>query len=180
MFRIRRITPSNDMPIDEQAQLRRLACLRLVRKQALKAAGVSALPIPGADLLINGQLLASTLEQINAAHGLSPVQIAMLPPAMRTQVENMVREVGSYLIGRVVTQAAVFAAARTVGLRIGLQQAAKFAPVAGVAASAVLSGWMFKRLCERHLAQCERVRAALPQLPAPTPPMLLTFRTAAA
>jgi len=154
-------------PSTDENLLRRLACKRFIRKQSLKAAGVSALPVPGADLFINGQLLASTLEQINAAHGLSRLQIAMLPPALRSQVENVVNEVGSYLIGRAITQAAVFAAARGLGIRIGMQQAAKLAPVAGLAASAVLSGWMFKRLCERHVAQCERVRAALPLLPAP-------------
>jgi len=160
----------------DEVLLRRLACKRFIRKQALKAAGVSALPVPGADLFINGQLLASTLEQINAAHGLSKLQIAMLPPALRSQVENLINEVGSYLIGRAITQAAVFVAARGLGIRIGMQQAAKLAPVAGIAASAALSGWMFKRLCERHVAQCERVRAALPLLPAPLVPPRLGFQ----
>ena len=77
----------------------------------------------------------------------------------------MVREVGSYMIGRVVTQAAVFSAARAIGLRLGAQQAAKLAPVAGLAASAVLSGWLFKRLGDRHIDQCEQVREAIPELP---------------
>ena len=154
---------------------RRRACKRLVRMQALKAAGVSALPVAGVDLFINGRLLARTLAQINAAYGLSPQQIAQLPAPTRSRLEHRVREIGSYLIGRVVTQAAVFSAAKAIGLRLGAQQAAKLAPVAGLAASAALSGWLFKRLCDRHIEQCEQVREAIPELPAPPPVARLTF-----
>jgi hypothetical protein len=156
---------------------RRRACKRLARIQALKAAGVSALPVAGVDLFINGKLLAHTLAEINTAYGLSPQQIAKLPAPVRSRLEHMVRELGSYLIGRVVTQAAVFGAAKAIGLRLGAQQAAKLAPVAGLAISAVLSGWLFKRLCDRHIGQCEQLRAALPDLPAPPPVAQLTFDT---
>ncbi len=145
------------------------ACRSLVRRQALKAAGVSALPVLGADLFINGHLLAQTVREINLAYGLSPAQIAALPPAQRTKVDELARELGSYLIGRAITQAALVAALRTIGLRVGAQQAAKAAPVVGLAISAALSGWMFKRLCDRHIAHCEQLRAALPELPAPGP-----------
>lgn len=144
-------------------------CRRLVRRQALKAAGVSALPVAGVDLFVNGRLLASTIEQISAAFGLAPEQLAQLPAPLRNQVDDLTLEIGSYLIGRAVTQGAIFTALRAFGVRLGVQQAAKLAPVAGLAASAVLSGWMFKRLCDRHIAQCQTVRTALPQLPAPTP-----------
>ncbi len=143
------------------------ACRRLVRRQALKAAGVSALPVLGADLFVNTHLLMKTIDEINRTYGLSPAQIAALPPALRSRVDELARKLGSYLIGRVVTQGAVIAALRTLGLRVGAQQASKLAPVVGLAASAVLSGWLFKRLGDRHIAHCEQVRAALPELPAP-------------
>ncbi|WP_430418711.1 hypothetical protein [Methylibium petroleiphilum] len=144
-------------------------CRRLVRRQALKAAGVSVLPVPGADLFVNGQLLASTLGQISVAHGLGPDQVARLPAPLRNRVDDLAMEVGSYLIGRALTQGVLISALRGLGVRLGVQQAAKFAPVAGQVASAALSGWMFKRLCDRHLAHCQQVRAALPELPAPPP-----------
>lgn len=144
-------------------------CRRLVRRQALKAAGVSALPVAGVDLFVNGRLLATTIARISAAHGLSPEQLAQLPAPVRRRVDDLVQELGSYLIGRVVTQGALIAALKALGLRLGTQQAAKLAPVAGLAASAALSGWMFKRLCDRHIEQCRQVRAALPALPAPDP-----------
>lgn len=140
-------------------------CRRLVRRQTLKAAGMSALPVAGVDLLVNAQLLAATIEQISAAHGLTPAQLAKLPPALRTRVDDMAMEIGSYLIGRALTQGVLLTALRALGWRLSAQQAAKLAPVAGQVASAALSGWMFKRLCDRHLEQCQRLRAALPELP---------------
>lgn len=164
--------PDATAAVGDSDESRRTQQLRqLVRRQALKAAGVSALPVAGVDLFVNGQLLARTLEQINRTYGLSPEQIASLPAPLRDRLDDLTREIGSYLIGRVVTQAAIFRLATALGLRIGAQQAAKLAPVAGLAASAVLSGWMFKRLCERHIEHCRSVRAALPELP--PPPVLL-------
>jgi len=153
-------------PLSERAR----ACRALVRRQMLKAAGVSALPVLGADLVINAQLLVSTIEQINAAYGLTPRQIAALPPAQRNRVDELAKELGSYLIGRALTQSALVAALRALGVRAGAQQAAKFAPVVGLAASAALSGWMFKRVCDRHIGHCEQVSAELPALEAPPAP----------
>ena len=163
----RHAKPPTAKPASPAPSERALACRRLVRRQALKAAGVSALPVLGADLAVNAHLLAQTINEINRVYGLSPTQIAALPAAQRSKVDEIARKVGSYLIGRVATQAALLAALRTLGLRLGAQQAAKMAPVVGLAASAALSGWLFMRLCDRHIAHCEQVRAALPALPAP-------------
>ena len=146
---------------------RAIACRKLVLRQALKAAGVSALPVLGADLFVNAKLLTSTVEEINRAYGLTPEQVARLPAAQRTQVDELARKLGTYLIGRAVTQAGVIAALRAFGLRLGAQQASKVAPVVGLAVSGALSGWLFKRLCDRHIAHCEEVSAALLALPAP-------------
>ena len=162
----KRMSPSHS-GTDPSASERARTCRRLVRRQALKAAGVSALPVLGADLFVNAHLLVQTVNEINLAYGLSPAQIAALPPAQRTRVDELARKVGSYLIGRVATQAALIAALRAIGLRLGTQQAAKAAPVVGLAVSGALSGWLFMRLGERHIAHCEQVRAALPELPAP-------------
>jgi uncharacterized protein (DUF697 family) len=152
---------------DPAARARARACRHLVRRQALKAAGVSALPVLGADMFVNARLLVNTVDRINRAYGLSPEQIAVLPAAQRTKVDELARKLGSYLIGRVVTQASVIAALRALGLRVGAQQASKVAPVVGLAVSGALSGWLFMSLCNRHIVHCEQVRAALPALPAP-------------
>jgi hypothetical protein len=158
--------------ITEPGALKRQRELRrFIRRQVIAAAGVSALPVPGVDLLVNSGLLAHTLVRISLHYGLAPEQLAQLPRPMRNQVDHAIHEVGSYLIGRVVTQTAVLSAVKGLGLRLSAQQAAKLAPIVGMAASAVMSGWLFKRLCERHVAQCEHVRAQVPQLPQlPAPP----------
>jgi len=144
-----------------------LTCRRLVHRQALKAAGVSALPVLGADVVVSTHLLVQTVDEINQVYGLSAAQIAALPPAAQTKVDELVRKTGSFLIGRVVTQAVVLSALRAFGLRVGVQQAAKVAPVVGLAVSGALSGWLFKRLCDRHIDNCELVQAEFPLLPAP-------------
>jgi hypothetical protein len=138
------------------------AARRLARREAVKAAGVSLMPIVGVDLLVNARLLGGTIRRINEAFGLSAEQIERLPTPLRTRADEAIRQVGGYLIGRVVTQAALATAVRTLGLRLTVQQAAKLAPIAGMAASAALSGWLFKRLCDRHIEQCRQVREALP------------------
>ncbi|MEN9544741.1 MAG: hypothetical protein RLZZ598_1574 [Pseudomonadota bacterium] len=148
----------------------RLACRRLARKAALKAAGVSAMPVVGVDLFVNGHLLANTLGTISSAYGLSPEQIARLPKPVRTRLETLTREVGSYIIGRTVTQALVMQALKSVGIRIGAQQAAKLTPVVGLAASGLISGWLFIRICDRHIDQCEAItRQLLPWPASPEP-----------
>ncbi len=141
-----------------------------MRRAALKAAGVSAIPVAGVDLFINGKLLAATIGEISLAYGLSPEQLAKLPAPLRSRVDDLAVELGSYLIGRALTQGAIVAALRHLGLRLTAQQATKFAPLVGQAASAALSGWMFKRLCDRHIEQCRSLRAKLPELPAPPVP----------
>jgi hypothetical protein len=152
----------------------------MVRRQSLKAAGVSAIPVAGMDLFVNGRLLAQTIGHISLAYGLAPQQLASLPAPVRSKVDSMALDVGSYLIGRVLTQGAMVATLRAVGLRVTAQQAAKFAPVVGMAASAALSGWMFKRLCDRHIAQCQQVRAAMPELPPPPDLMTIDMEPASA
>ncbi len=155
-----------DNATTREAEIAR-ACRRLARGQSLKAAGVSALPIAGVDLYVNGKLLVNTITRINTAFGLAPDQVARLAPPLRNRIDTMAQQIGGFLIGRVATQAAVFAVARSLGLRLGAQQAAKLAPLVGQAASAALAGWLFQRLCERHIRQCLELRAALPELPPP-------------
>jgi hypothetical protein len=39
---------------------------------------------------------------------------------------------------------------------------------------------MFKRLCDRHIAQCQQVRAAMPELPPPPDLMTIDMEPASA
>ena len=57
----------------------------------------SALPVAGIDLFVNGKLLADTIAQISAAHGLSPEQLAKLPAPLRSRVDDLAQELGRRL-----------------------------------------------------------------------------------
>jgi len=111
-------------------------------------------------------LLSQIVQALEAAH----VALAARADAVGEPVilaHDLAVELGSYLIGRVLTQGVIIAALKHLGVRLSAQQAAKFAPLVGQAASAALSGWMFKRLCDRHLLHCQQIRSVLPQLPVP-------------
>jgi hypothetical protein len=73
---------------------------------------------------------------------------------------------GSLVLGKVLTQEVVVLLLKTVGLRLGVQQAAKWLPVAGQALSAALTFSALRYVCEQHIRQCEAVARQL-LLPAP-------------
>ena len=145
-----------------------LHCRRLVRKRALLAAGVAAVPVPGLDWATDVGILLRLLPQINLAFGLSEAQIAQLAPERRAVVLKAISAGGSLLIGRLITRELVLKALAAVGVRLTTQQAAKFVPVAGQAVSALLTYSALKWVCEQHIRQCLAVAQQL-QLPAPAP-----------
>ena len=146
-----------------------LHCRRLVRKRALLAAGVAAVPVPGLDWATDVGILMRLLPQINLAFGLSEAQIERLAPERRAVVLKAVSAGGSLLIGRLITRELVLKMLAAVGVRLSTQQAAKFVPVAGQAVSALLTYSALKWVCEQHIRQCLAVAQQL-QLPAPTAP----------
>jgi uncharacterized protein (DUF697 family) len=145
-----------------------LHCRRLVRKRALLAAGVAAVPVPGLDWATDVGILLRLLPQINLAFGLSEAQIAQLAPERRAVVLKAISAGGSLLIGKLITRELVLKALAAVGVRLSTQQAAKFVPVAGQAVSALLTYSALKWICEQHIRQCLAVAQQL-QLPAPDP-----------
>ena len=85
-------------------------------------------------------------------------------------MQKAVALVGSALIGKFITRELVLRAAQAVGLRLSAQQAAKYVPLAGQAASAALGYATLRYLGEQHLRDCVRVaQAAGLALPAPAP-----------
>ena len=144
-------------------------CRRKVTKNALFAAGVAVVPVPGIDWLTDLGVLIRLLPQINAEFGLTPEQIERLAPERRIVVYKAISAGGGLLVGRVVTQDLVLRLIRLVGVRLTTQQAAKFVPLAGQAVSAALTFPALKFVCEQHIRQCLAVARQLQQLPAPCP-----------
>lgn len=159
---LRRIRPAR-APLPEVPEHLRPAvqrARRLLHRRALAAGVAGALPVPGLDWAVDAALLTRLIPRISAEFGLLPDQIDRLDPHAQERVRKAVAMVGTVLIGRLVTQDLVLRAARTVGLRMTAAQAARFVPLAGQAASAVMGYAALRYIGEQHIRDCVRVAQA--------------------
>lgn len=145
---------------------------QLLHRRALVAAVASTVPVPGLDWAVDAALLSRLLPKINAEFGLTPAQLDRLDPGKREQVQKAVALVGSVLIGKLITKELVFMAAQKIGVRLTVQQAAKYVPLAGQAISAVMGYTAIRYLGEQHIRDCLRVAQTVQLfLPPPPPPI---------
>ena len=147
------VIPSSPAQIDAVAA----RCRALVRRNALLAAGVAMVPVPGLDWVTDIGVLVKLIPQINEAFGLSDAQIERLAPDRQIVVYKALTASGGLLIGKVITRELVIQALRIVGVRLTTQQAAKFVPIAGQAVSAALTYSALRYVCEQHIRQCMAV-----------------------
>ncbi len=157
------LAPGSRVAHDLQAIARRAR--KRVRRNALLAAGVATLPIPGVDWLTDVGVLVRLLPQISAEFGLSEAQIERLAPDRRVVVYKAISAGGGMLVGKVVTKELVLRMIRLVGVRLTTQQAAKYVPLAGQAISAALTWSALVYICEQHIQQCMAVARQLQLLP---------------
>ncbi len=132
-------------------------CRRLLHKRSLVAAAASVIPLPGLDWVVDAALLSRLIPQINARFGLSPEQIRHLAPRKREALQKAIHSVGSLLVGKTITRELVLRAARTVGMRLTVKQAAKYVPLAGQAVAALIGYSAVRYLGEQHLKECVQV-----------------------
>ena len=156
------LVPGSPGEIDSAAEHAR----RIIRRRALFAAGVAVVPIPGIDWLTDVAVLVKLIPEINRTFGLTPEQMERLAPDRRLAVYKAISAGGSLLVGKLVTRELIMQALRVVGVRLTMQQAAKFVPIAGQAVSAALTYTSLKFVCEQHIRQCIAVSQTL-LLPAP-------------
>ena len=143
---------------------------KLLHRRALVAAVASTVPVPGLDWAVDAALLSRLLPKISAEFGLTPAQLDRLDPDKRAQVQKAVALVGSVLIGKFITKELVFMAAKKIGMRLTVQQAAKYVPLVGQAVSAAMGYTAIRYLGEQHIQDCLRVvQTAQLALPPPAP-----------
>ncbi len=147
------VVPGSETEIEAIAR----HCRRMVTKRAMFAAGVAALPIPGIDWLTDVGILVKLIPQINAAFGLSPEQIERLAPERQIAVFKAVSAGGSMLIGKLISRELILRLLKLVGVRLTVQQASKYVPLAGQAVSAALTFSALKLVCDQHIRQCMAV-----------------------
>jgi uncharacterized protein (DUF697 family) len=141
-------------------------CRGLVRKRAAISAGVSAIPVPGVDIVADLSSFAVMVEEINRAFGLSPEQIDRLQPRMRIATYQAVAAIGSTLVGKIVTKELVLKLLQKSGAKLAAKSAAKIVPLAGQIASAAIGFALFRQMGYQHIEACTRVAREVAATPA--------------
>jgi uncharacterized protein (DUF697 family) len=142
-------------------------CRRMVRKRATMAAGFSALPVPGLDVVSDLSLFARLVDEVNKAFGLSADQVERLHPTLRLMAYEAAVGVGGMLVGRFVTRELLLKLFKKAGVKIASKTVAKLVPIAGSVVSAAIGFAMFRQLGYQHVEACARVaRELIPARPA--------------
>lgn len=145
----------------------RARCRRLVRRRALISASVSALPIPGIDVMSDLSLFALLIDDINHEFGLTPEQIESLHPKYKLMAYEAAVGVGGMLVGKLVTRELMLDLLRRSGVKLLAKQAARLVPLAGQLASAAIGFLVFRQIGYQHVEACAAVAEQLLTVRAP-------------
>ncbi len=142
-------------------------CRRLVRRRAVISAGVSAIPIPGVDVVSDVSLFALLIEDINAAFGLTHAQVSLLQPRFRLIAYEAAVGMGGMMVGKLITRELVLQLFKRAGMKSLAKTAARIVPIAGQIVSAAIGFSVFRTIGYQHVDACV---AVVQQLLAAAPP----------
>jgi len=156
------ITFDSAIPYGEQslAELRR-QCLAMTRRRAGLSALASFVPLPGIDLITDVAVLLALLAEINRRFGLTEAQIESLSPSRKALAYKLTTAAGGFVATRLATSQLFLTVLRRAGLRLGIMEATRFAPVIGQAIAAVIAYLTLSRIARRHIEQCAGIAARL-------------------
>ena len=132
----------------------RTECRRMVTKRAAISAGVSVVPVPGADLIADVGLLTKLLPAISEKFGLREDQVRKMDTTRAQQVLAIAGTLGNNVIGRAVTKRVVIAVLRRMGVRVATASVARYVPVLGSAVAATISFGAMKLAGNAHIEDC--------------------------
>ena len=154
-------TPTTDWTLipgnDDNIEQVRDRCRRMVRRRATIAAGFSAVPLPGLDVVSDLSLFTRLVDEVNKEFGLTPEQIERLQPKFRLIAYEAAVGMGGMLVGRLVTRELLMRVFKKVGMKIAGKTAAKLAPIAGSVVSAAIGFTVFRQLGYQHVEACAKV-----------------------
>jgi uncharacterized protein (DUF697 family) len=150
----------------EDIEAVRERCRRLVRRRAVISAGVSAVPIPGVDVMSDLSLFALLVDDVNKAFGLTPAQIDRLQPRHRLIAYEAAVGIGGMLVGKLITRELVLQLFKRTGIKMLARSAARVVPIAGQMAAAVIGFTVFRQLGYQHVEACAVVARELMVAPA--------------
>ncbi|MES2297442.1 MAG: hypothetical protein V4582_10385 [Pseudomonadota bacterium] len=136
-------------------------CRRLVRRRAIISAGVSAVPLPGIDVVSDLSLFALLIDDINKEFGLTAEQVTRLQPRFRLIAYEAAVGMGGMLVGRMVTRELLLQLFKRVGMKSLARSAAKVVPIAGQMAAAAIGFSVFRTLGYQHVDACALVAQEL-------------------
>ena len=139
----------------------RTRCRRLVRRRAALSAAVSALPVPGVDMVSDLGLLTVLVQDINQAFGLTPAQIERLQPKFKLLAYEAAAGMGGVLVGKLVTRELLVQVLKRSGMKLLTKQAARLVPLAGQAVSAAIGFAVFRQIGYQHVEACAAVAGEL-------------------
>ncbi|MES2901455.1 MAG: hypothetical protein V4723_17110 [Pseudomonadota bacterium] len=151
------LIPDNQKDIEQVRE----HCRRMVRRRAAISAGVSAVPIPGVDVLSDLTMFKKLVEDVNKAFGLTEDQIDRLDPQHKLIAYQVAMSVGGVMVGRLVTRELLVQLLKRTGMKMFAKSASRFVPIAGQMASAAIGFAMFRKLGYEHVEACARVAGEL-------------------
>jgi uncharacterized protein (DUF697 family) len=159
------LVPTNAVDLERVRE----QCRKLVRNKALRSAGMSALPIPGVDLVSDLTIFANVVEEVNLAFGLTPAQIERLQPRLKIIAYQAIGSVSGMLVGKLVTRELVMQVLKRSGAKIAAKSATKIVPIAGQVAAAAIGFVLFRQMGYQHVEACARVAREVSGLTPPAP-----------
>ena len=136
-------------------------CRRLVRRRATMAAGFSAVPLPGLDVVSDLSLFTKLVEEVNQAFGLTAEQVGRMQPKFRMIAYEAAVGMGGMMVGRLVTRELLLRLFKKAGVKIATKTVAKLVPIAGSAVSAAIGFAVFRQLGYQHVEACAKVAGQL-------------------
>lgn len=151
------LIPASGKEIDQVRE----RCRRLVRKRAAISAGVSAVPLPGVDVLSDLSLFKMLVDDVNKQFGLTPEQVDRLQPRHKLLAYEIAVGMGGMMVGKYVTRELIIQLFKRTGLKMFARSASRFVPIAGQIASAAIGFTVFRKLGYEHVEACARVAQEL-------------------
>lgn len=136
-------------------------CLGMARRRAGLSALASFVPLPGIDLITDVAVLMTLLADISRRFGLTEAQIEALSPSRKALAYKLTTAAGGFLATRVATSRVFLTVLRRAGLRFGIMEATRFAPVIGQAIAAGIAYVTLTRVARRHIEECAEIAGKL-------------------
>lgn len=136
-------------------------CRRMVRRRATISAGVSAVPLPGIDVISDVGLFTMLIDDINQEFGLTAQQIERMNPKFKLMAYKAAVGIGGVMVGKLVTRELILHLLKRSGIKIATKQVARFVPFAGQLVAAGIGYAVFRQIGYQHVAACAHVAQEL-------------------